>query len=295
MYIWSTFIKKYQIMIAYLGTGLLGSGFVRAFLRNGQQVQVWNRTAYKAKELEQYGAIVFDKVADAVKDADIIHLTLKDDASVNEVLEAARPAMKAGALIIDHTTTSADGARVRTEGWKAGGFNYIHAPVFMGPVNALESTGIMLVSGNQQLVQQITPELEGMTGKLFNLGPEVGKAAAMKLIGNCFLVGFTAGLADTLTLATSLNISADEVSGLFENWNPATMLLPRIRRMTAGEYSKPSWELSMARKDTGLFIQETEKTGRKLAVMPAIAAEMDRWINEGHGNSDWTVIGKNSL
>jgi 3-hydroxyisobutyrate dehydrogenase len=29
--------------------------------------------------------------------------------------------------------------------------------------------------------------------------------------------------------------------------------------------------------------------------MPAIAEEMDKWIEKGHGNDDWTVIGKNAL
>jgi 3-hydroxyisobutyrate dehydrogenase len=281
-------------MIAYLGTGLLGGNFVRAFLRNGKQVQIWNRTAEKAKALEQYGAKALDTPADAVTGADTIHLTLKDDASVDEVLEAALPGMKPGAIIIDHTTTSAEGARQRTDNWKTRGFSYIHAPVFMGPVNALDSTGFMLISGDQQLVQQVTAELEKMTGKLINFGPEVGKAAGMKLIGNCFLVGFAAGLADTLTLATSLDIPASDVAGLFENWNPAGMLHPRLERMASGKYDNPSWELSMSRKDTGLFIQAAESAGRKLAVMPAIAAEMDRWIEEGYGNSDWTVLGKNS-
>ncbi len=282
-------------MIAYLGTGLLGGNFVQALLRNGKQVQVWNRTASKAKALEQYGAVAFDNVADAVRNADTIHLTLKDDASVDEVLEAALPGMKPGAIMVDHTTTSADGARARTESWKARGFSYQHAPVFMGPVNALQSTGFMLISGDQDLVAKLEPELSKMTGKLINFGAEVGKAAGMKLVGNCFLVGFSAGLADTLTLATSLDIPAADVAALFESWNPATMLSARMNRMTSGVYDNPSWELSMARKDTGLFIDAAEKAGKKLAVMPAIAKEMDSWIEKGHGNDDWTVIGKNSL
>lgn len=282
-------------MIAYLGTGLLGGNFVQALLRNGKKVQVWNRTASKAKALEQYGAVAFDNVADAVRNADTIHLTLKDDASVDEVLEAALPGMKPGAIIVDHTTTSANGARQRTESWKARDFSYQHAPVFMGPVNALQSTGFMLISGDQELVAKLEPELSKMTGKLINFGAEVGKAAGMKLVGNCFLVGFTAGLADTLTLATSLDIPASDVAALFESWNPATLLSARMNRMTSGTYDSPSWELSMARKDTGLFIDAANKAGRNLAVMPAIAKEMDSWIEKGHGNDDWTVIGKNSL
>lgn len=282
-------------MIAYLGTGLLGSNFVRAMLRHGRQVQIWNRTASKATALEQYGAKAFQNVADAVKGAATIHLTLKDDASVDEVLAAALPGIKQGATIVDHTTTSVDGAKRRTEEWKGKGFIYQHAPVFMGPANALDSTGFMLISGDQRVIADLEPSLSQMTGKLINFGTEVGKAAGIKLIGNCFLVGFSAGLADSLTLAASLDIPADDVASLFEQWNPATMLSARMNRMASGVYNKPSWELSMARKDTGLFIDAAQKAGRQLAIMPAIAEEMDKWIEKGHGNDDWTVIGKNAL
>src|SRR5690349_16094557 len=119
-------------MKAFLGMGLLGSNFVKAMLKKGEQVHVWNRTASKAKELELFGAVAFENVADAVKGADRIHLTLKDDASVNEVLQAASAGFKPGAIIIDHTTTSKEGAIQRTEEWKGKGFVYQHAPVFMG-------------------------------------------------------------------------------------------------------------------------------------------------------------------
>src|ERR1700744_4775786 len=128
-------------MKAFIGMGLLGSNFVRAMLKKGEQVQVWNRTASKAKDLEKDGAKAFDNVADAVKGADRIHITLKDDAVVNAVLEQASAGFEPGTIIIDHTTTSAEGAKERTEKWKQRGFTYVHAPVFMGPPNALESTG----------------------------------------------------------------------------------------------------------------------------------------------------------
>jgi glutamyl-tRNA reductase len=70
-------LKKSNIMIAFIGMGLLGSNFVRAMLRKGDQVQVWNRTAAKAKALEADGAKAFDGVADAVNGAGRIHRTLK--------------------------------------------------------------------------------------------------------------------------------------------------------------------------------------------------------------------------
>ncbi|UYQ92320.1 NAD(P)-dependent oxidoreductase [Chitinophaga horti] len=282
-------------MKAFLGMGLLGSNFVKAMLKKGEMVQVWNRTAARATALEAFGAKVFTDVADAVRGADVVHLVVKDDAAVEEVLEAASAGFEPGAVIIDHTTTTADGAVARTKYWKEKGFTYLHAPVFMGPANALESTGFMLVSGDQETVARLEPQLATMTGKVLNFGPEEGRAAAMKLLGNAFLVTLTAGLADTLSLAKAMDVPLDDLSTLFHSWNPGTMLHARMQRMSKGTYSDPSWELNMARKDTGLFIKAAQAAGAPLAVIPSIAAEMDKWIARGHGSDDWTVIGKDAV
>jgi 3-hydroxyisobutyrate dehydrogenase len=282
-------------MVAFLGMGLLGANFVRAMINKGTKVQVWNRTPSKAQALEQYGAITFATPAAAVKGADIIHLTLRDDAVVDEILALAAPGLQPGATIIDHTTTSVEGAIQRTREWKARGYTYLHAPVFMGPPNALESTGFMLVSGDQDVIDRHSPALSKMTGKLINFGAETGRAAGMKLLGNLFLVAFTTGIADTLTLAKAMHIPFSDLSTLFDSWNPGALLPARLKRMTSGNYSSPSWELNMARKDTRLFLEEARKGGVTLAVIPAVAAEMDRWIQKGHGGDDWTVIAKDSV
>lgn len=282
-------------MKAFLGMGLLGSNFVRAMLRKGEQVDVWNRTAAKASALEADGAKAYEAVAEAVKDADQIHLTLKDDASVDEVLEAAKPGLKAGAILIDHTSTSVQGAVSRTADWKSRGFTYLHAPVFMGPQNALDSTGVMLVSGDQAVIRQLEPELAKMTGKIMNFGAQEGKAAGMKLIGNLFLMAVTGGLSDALALAKAVNVATDDILTLFNAWNPGAAVAPRIKRMTAGDAGKPSWELNMARKDARLMMEGANQGGSQLTLIPAVAALMDQWINKGHGGDDWTVIARDNI
>lgn len=279
-------------MKAFLGMGLLGANFVRAMLAKGDSVQVWSRTTAKATELEKYGAKAFKNLTEAVAGADLVHLTLVDDATVDEVLEAARPGLKPGAVIVDHTTTSVIGAVDRTRQWKEWGFTYQHAPVFMGPPNALESTGAMLVSGDQAVIGRLEPQLSKMTGKLLNFGPEPGRAAGIKLLGNLFLVAFTAGIGDMLGLAKALRIPIDDIYHLMDAWNPGAMVPARVKRVATGDFTKPSWALSMARKDTRLMIEAAERGGVGLTVIPVIAGEMDRWIEEGHGNDDWTVIAK---
>ena len=282
-------------MKAFLGMGLLGSNFVKAMLRRGEQVQVWNRTASKAQPLEILGAKVFEHVSEAVRGADVIHVTLKDDAAVDDVLNNASSGFDEKVTIIDHTTTSAKGAIQRTRTWQQKGFTYLHAPVFMGPQNALESTGVMLVSGDQDVIKKFEPELSAMTGKLVNFGDDVGKAAGLKLTGNLFLLSLTTGLSDALALAKCHGIRNEELLDLFNAWNPGATVPGRLKTITAGKFDQPSWELSMARKDAGLMMAAAKEAGINLTLVPAIAALMDDYIAKGHGNDDWSVIAKDNV
>lgn len=282
-------------MKAFLGMGLLGSNFVKAMLKKGEQVQVWNRTASKAKALEIEGAKAFDNVHEAVQGVDLIHVTLKDDATVDEVLELARKGFKNGVTIIDHTTTSAKGAVERTRHWKDKGVTYLHAPVFMGPQNALEGSGFMLVSGDQSVIGKVEGELSKMTGKLINFGAEEGKAAGLKLTGNLFLLSVTAGLSDALALSKAHGIQSQELLKLFNDWNPGATVPARLKKITEGKFNDPSWELNMARKDAGLMMNAAVEAKIDLGIIPAIAALMDESIRKGHGSEDWSVIAKDNL
>jgi 3-hydroxyisobutyrate dehydrogenase len=279
-------------MISFLGTGLLGANFTRALLKKGEKVQVWNRTADKAKALETYGAKAFEKPADAVRGTNRIHLTLSDDQAVDEVLEQAAPGFEKDVIIIDHTTTSAPGAAKRSSYWKQKGFTYIHAPVFMGPPNALESTGTMLVSGDQSVVKKIEPELAKMTGKLWNLGEQPDKAAEIKLLGNLFHIGLTGAISDMISLAGTFQIPAAELGPLLELLNPAVVAQGRLKKITSNSFDQPSWELSMARKDARLMMEQASSQNKSLMVIPGIAKKMDLWLEKGRAKDDWTIISK---
>jgi 3-hydroxyisobutyrate dehydrogenase len=279
-------------MIAFYGMGLLGSNFVRALRRRGQAVRVWNRNPTRAEPLAAEGAVVVHDAAEAARGAERIHLTLSDDSAVDDVLERLRPGLAKGAVIVDHTTTSPDGARARVARWAERGFEFQHAPVFMGPQNALESTGIMLASGDRARFDRLSPELSKMTGKLLYMGPQPERAASFKLLGNEFLMFVTAGLADFFTLAKALGIEAKDASALFDSFNPGMLVPMRVQRILAANFGDPSWELQMARKDARLMMEAAAAAGSPLSVLPSIAALMDRFIAEGHAREDWTIIAR---
>ena len=278
-------------MITVLGTGLLGSAFARAALKRGDAVNAWNRTLDRAAPLVKEGASIFPDAADAVRGARRIHLVLSDDAAVEAVVKNILPAIEKDSLLIDHTTTSVEGAVSRTEKLAAIGVFYQHAPVFMSPQNALDAAGVMLLSGDKNRFAALSPLLSAMTGKLAWLGPEPGRAAAMKLAGNLMLMAITAGLADAGRFLKSEDLSPADFLPLLEHFNPGASVAPRATRMFTGSFENPSWQLDTSRKDARLIETSCKRANIQLRTLPAIATEMDRYIENGMAAKDWTVMG----
>lgn len=272
-------------MIAHFGTGLMGAGFVRAALERGEDVAVWNRSPQKASALESYGAKAFADAAEAARGATRIHVTLADDDSVDAVLEPLAGVLDPRTQIIDHTTTAPSPTAQRYARWKQRGIFFAHVPMFMGPRNALDHTGLMLVSGPAERVAAVRPIVEPMTGKLIDVGVGDERAAAFKLFGNMMLVFVVSGLADVYKFAQSLGISPLEAHGLFADFKLTGAVDNRGKNMAEGNFA-PAWELTMARKDVRLMLEEGARHGIDYAVLPQIATFFDRAIAAGHGAQD---------
>lgn len=273
--------------VAFLGTGLLGSGMVERALASGTPITVWNRTASKARALEAHGAIVATSPRDAVAAALRVHFVLQDDAAVDGVLEQIAPALKPEAIVIDHSTTSPSGTRARFERARQHGIRFMHAPVFMSPQMAREAAGLMMISAARADYDAVRDALEQMTGDAWYLGERPDLAAAYKLFGNAMLFAISGGLADILAMATANGINPTDALAVFSKWSFAAPVLARGQRMARGDFS-PSFALSMARKDLRLMLEAAD--GKPLVALPALAKRMDEVIAAGHAGDDLAAI-----
>jgi 3-hydroxyisobutyrate dehydrogenase len=249
-------------------------------------VQAWNRSPEKARALEGERVRAFERAADAVSGAQRIHLSLADDASVDAVLEPLADALPAGAWIVDHTTTAVTPTAQRAARWAARGRVFVHAPVFMGPANAAEGSGLMLLSGAPAHRDALLPDLQAMTGKVVWMGEQPERAAAFKLFGNLTLLGLLAVLGDVNRLAHAVGISTHEAFSLFQHFNPGQTLPQRAARIEAQPHAAASFELSMARKDVRLMMEEAARAGVDLYITPAMAALFDAGLARGEGALD---------
>ncbi len=277
--------------IAFLGTGLLGGALAEAAAKRGDRVTAWNRTADKARALEQFGVRVAATPADAVRGAAIVHLVLKDDATVEDVITALRPGLDARTIIVDHTTTQPALTAARAERLTADGVLYLHCPVFIGPVAARAGQGTIMACGPKALFEQVHSHLSSMAGRVDYLGERPDLAAVLKLCGNAFIVGLSGLVADVFAVAAGAQVPAADALKVLELFNPAAIITGRARNMIAGDFA-PTFELVMARKDVRLMLETAGS--HALATLPGIAARMDTLIAEGYGADDLAVLGKDA-
>lgn len=273
--------------IAFLGTGLLGGAFAEAAAKRGDTVTAWNRSPDKVAALARFGVKAAPTPADAVRGASRVHLILKDDAVVDEVIAAARSGLSAGATLVDHTTTLPRLTAERAERLRAEGIQYLHCPVFMGPPAARNAQGLMLATGPKALFESLQADLAKMTGRLHYMGERPDLAAINKLMGNAMIIGICAVMADVLALAKASGVDAKDAIDLLGSLDANAIVARRGSGMATGDFT-PNFELAMARKDVRLMLESSGDL--PMAALPAIASRMDELLAAGHGAEDFSVL-----
>jgi 3-hydroxyisobutyrate dehydrogenase-like beta-hydroxyacid dehydrogenase len=273
---------------AVLGTGLLGSAFAEGLLSRGTSVAVWNRTRAKAEPLAAHGARIAETPADAVRDADRVHLVLLDDDVVDEVIVALRPALSPHTVIVDHSTTQPLRTAARAAALDAAGIEYLHAPVMMGPPAARNAKGMMLVAGPNERVARVHDALAAMTGDLWHVGERPDLAAVYKLIGNALVLTVVGAVADIMHMVDEAGVSRTAALEMLSRTNANGTIAYRGPMMRDNQF-EAAFTLDVARKDVRLMIETSGS--QPVPLLRAMAARMDALIAEGLGDQDFAVMG----
>lgn len=185
--------------LAFLGIGLMGKPMATRLAQAGYPLRAWNRTPDKAEALRAAGALPRHDLQDAVRGADIVISILGDGPAVGEVIAAALPALKQGALWIDMSSTRQDEALAFHAQLAQAGCRFVDAPVSGGVVGAEAGKLAIMAGGEAADVEDARPVLEKM-GSPTLVGP-AGSGQVAKLC-NQLIVGATINVvAEALLLA----------------------------------------------------------------------------------------------
>ncbi len=188
--------------IIFLGIGLMGLPMSRRLLQAGYPIVAWNRTAAKAEPLQASGARIADSPADAVGGTNppaIVITMLEAGPTVIEVLEQALPALVAGTLVIDMSSTRQSEAQTLHALLTEHGVHFMDAPVSGGVVGAEAGTLAIMAGGSAADFARAEPVLQ-ILGRPTLVGP-AGSGQVAKLCNQLIVGGTLNIVAEALLLA----------------------------------------------------------------------------------------------
>lgn len=267
--------------IGFIGTGVMGSGMVRNLLKNGYSVNVYNRTAEKAQKLVSDGAVFTSTIEECVKDADVVITIVGMPYDVEECYEQIFRYLPAGKIAIDMTTSSPSLAeKLFAEGQKVG-IHVLDAPVSGGDIGAANGTLSIMVGGEKEIFDQVTPVFMAMGKTLNYIGP-AGNGQHTKMANQILVAGTTAAVNEALAYVNAMGLDANTVlsavtAGAAGSWQ-LTNNGPKIARKD----DSPGFFIKHFIKDMGLALNEAESKGLVLEVLKEVKRQYDEMSEKGY-------------
>jgi 3-hydroxyisobutyrate dehydrogenase len=250
--------------VAFAGLGVMGFPMAGHLAKAGHDVTVFNRTGAKAQSwVETYGGKSAPTVAEAATDAEVFLLCVGADADVREVVGEALPKLPKGAVIVDHTTASAEVARELAAEAAKRGLSFVDAPVSGGQAGAENGQLTIMCGGDQAAFDHVEPVVKPYTKAIRLMGP-AGSGQLTKMCNQICIAGIVEGLAEALHFAKSSGLDPAGVyeaisKGAAQSWQMDN----RWKTMTEGKFDF-GFAVDWMRKDLGLTFEEAARNGARL-------------------------------
>lgn len=169
---------------AIIGLGNMGLPMGARLAQAGYRITGHDASpAARERFRSQAGCTVADDLPRAVRDAALVITMLPNGKIVRAVVEALRPHLAPGAVVVDMSSSDPVGTRVLGEELEAAGIAFLDAPVSGGVRRAVEGSLAIMVGGEDKTIDRVEPALAAMGKSIFRTGP-IGSGHAMKALNN---------------------------------------------------------------------------------------------------------------
>ena len=280
--------------IGFIGLGVMGAPVAAHLAKSGHLLTVHNRSRRKTERwLAANPGRAAKTPAEAADGAEAVILFVGDDADVERVLfgqDGVTEAAKPSAIVIDHTTTSAEIAERAAKTLRAKGLHFLDAPVSGGQSGAENGELAIMVGGDERTFRRVKP-LMGHYGARIALLGKNGSGQRAKMVNQICAAGVIQGLSEGLAFAEKSGIDLKRAlavicRGAAASWQmqnrAATML---ERRFDFG------FAIDWMRKDLQICLKEAGRLKIPLTAAAQAKKLYDRLSKEmGMGRADTSAL-----
>jgi 3-hydroxyisobutyrate dehydrogenase len=277
-------------VIAFLGTGRMGSPMAENLARSGFRLRVWNRTSSRATALAEHGAFVAHTPAEAVQGAGILITMLADGPATERAANGPDGFLPCcpGLIWVQMATVGARwSARLAVTAARHG-VTFVDAPVSGSQGPARTGQLIILASGPDRVHDMLTPVFGALGRATVWLGP-AGAGTRAKLVLNTWLVDLVETTAEALSFAGRLGLDPASIVALLQSTPLGSpYAVQKATTMLAGDFT-PAFALKHAVKDAELAVQAAHGIGTHL---PLTEALLPRWRHTAveHADDDLSAV-----
>ena len=279
--------------VAFLGLGVMGGPMAGHLAAAGHQVTVYNRTAAKAQAwVSKHGGALAPTPREAVEGAEFVFTCVGNDADLRSVVagdDGAFAGMKRGAILIDHTTASADVARELHGKAVVRGLHFIDAPVSGGEAGAINGLLTVMCGGDDAPFEAMKPVALAFSRAVTRLG-DSGAGQLAKMVNQICIAGLVQGLAEAVAFGSKAGLDMPAVldvigKGAAQSWQMDN----RGKTMVEDKFDF-GFAVDWMRKDLGLVLDESRRNGARLPATALIDQFYAELQNRGGGRWDTSSL-----
>lgn len=279
------------MILALLGTGLLGRAVAERLQSVGHSVTVYNRTTSKALPLQAHGITVVTRPEHAIAQTDCVLLMLADAAAIRAVLltSASLAVLRGKTVIQMGTIDQEESLALQAEIERVGG-SYCEAPVLGSLAEAQAGTLFVMVGGTEGQFAQWGPLFRSLSREPRLIGP-VGKAASLKLALNQLIAAEMSAFALSLGLVQRAGVPVDTFMAILrESALFAPAFEKKLPRLLTRDYQRPNFSTRHLLKDVELFLKEASGYELTTTSLEGIRPVLQRTVAQGLGEADYSAI-----
>ncbi len=259
--------------LAFLGLGVMGFPMAGHLQKAGHAVTVYNRNAKKAEAwVAKHGGTSAATPALAAQGADIVLTCVGNDDDLRSVVygkDGALAGMKAGAILVDHTTASAAVAREIEKAAKDKGVGFLDAPVSGGQAGAENGQLGIMVGGDEATFASAEPVLKIYAKALTLMGP-AGAGQLTKMVNQICIAGLVQGLSEGMNFAVQAGLDTDKVLSVITKGAAGSWQMEnRAKTMVQGKFDF-GFAVDWMRKDLAICLDEAKNNKARLPVIALV-------------------------
>ena len=250
--------------VAFVGLGVMGFPMAGHLAKAGHEVAVFNRSPEKAQRwVAQHGGRAGAMAAEAAEGAEIVFLCVGNDDDVRSVTAQILPAMAPGAIVVDHTTTSAKVAREMAALAGESGRWFVDAPVSGGQAGAENGQLTVMCGGDASAFSRAEPAIAGFA-KASRLMGGPGAGQLTKMVNQICIAGVVQGLAEGMHFAKRAGLDPLEVAAAISKGAAQSWQMDNRWATMAESKFDFGFAVDWMRKDLGLVLDEARANGSTL-------------------------------